>query len=84
MQYEVIQVARRIRELRDILGISIEEMARITDCTEEKYLECENGNADFSFTFLYKCANRFGVDIAELVTGEKNKLSFYTVTRAGK
>lgn len=27
MEYEIVQVARRIRELRDILGFSVHEMA---------------------------------------------------------
>ena len=70
MEYEIVQVARRIRELRDILGFSVREMAETVDCTEEEYLACENGESDFSFTFLYKCAKKFGVDIAELITGE--------------
>ena len=56
MEYEIVQVARRIRELRDILGFSVREMAETVDCTEEEYLACENGESDFSFTFLYKCA----------------------------
>lgn len=43
---------------------------RRIDCTDEEYLACENGASDFSFTFLYKCAKKFGVDIAELITGE--------------
>ena len=84
MEYEIVQVARRIRELRDILGFSVREMAETVDCTEEEYLACENGESDFSFTFLYKCAKKFGVDIAELITGEMPKLSFYTITRAGE
>ena len=53
MEYEIVQVARRIRELRDILGFSVREMAETVDCTEEEYLACENGESDFSFTFLY-------------------------------
>lgn len=84
MEYEIAQVARRIRELRDILGYSVSEMAQTLSCTEEEYVAGERGESDFSFTFLYKCAKKFGVDIAELVTGEVPKLSFYTITRSGE
>lgn len=31
MEYEIVQVARRIRELRDILGFSVHEMAETVD-----------------------------------------------------
>lgn len=83
MEYEISQVAQRIRGLREILEISIEDMANITDSTVEEYVACEEGKSDFSFTFLYKCAKRFGIDITELITGEVPKLSFYTIVRKG-
>lgn len=79
-----MEIAIRIRELRDILGITEEEMAKKTDVTVEEYREYEGGARDFSFTFLYECARTFGVDIVELLTGENPKLSYYTVVRAGK
>ena len=84
MENQVIQIAERIRGLRMIMEISIEEMAQATDVSVEQYQKCEEGKDDFSFTFLYKCAEKFGVDIAELITGEMPKLSFYTIVRSGK
>jgi len=84
MSEQIIQVAERIRGLRLILDITPEEMAEVTDTTVEQYLGLESGENDFSFTFLFKCAQRFGVDIAEIVTGDMPKLSFYTITRAGE
>jgi hypothetical protein len=33
---------------------------------------------------LLKSSERFGIDIAELLTGETPKLSFYTIVRRGK
>ena len=84
MEAKIQEIAERIRGLREILEISEEEMARITDTSLEEYRAKEAGQSDFSFTFLYECAKAFGVDIVELLTGEKPKLSFYTVVRSGK
>lgn len=84
MEYEISQVAQRVRGLREILEISKEEMAKITDISVKEYEACEDGEADFSFTFLYKCAKRFGVDITELITGDVPKLSFYSIVRKGE
>lgn len=84
MEPRIIEIAERIKALREILEIPAQEMANITDVTVGEYLELEAGNADFSFTFLFKCAERFGVDIVELLTGENPRLSFYTVVRKNK
>lgn len=84
MEARIMEIAQRIRELREILELSVEEMARRTGTTVEEYILCESGESDFSFTFLYQCAKVFGVDLMELVTGEKPKLSFYSIVRKGE
>lgn len=84
MEMRIAEIVERIKGLRNLMDITEEEMAKVTDVTVEKYREYESGSIDFSFTFLLKCAERFGVDLAELLTGENPKLSFYTVVRRGK
>ena len=77
------EVAERIKTMRDIMTLSEEEMAKCTGITVDEYRLCENGETDFSFTFIYKCANRFGVDPTDLIKGTSPTLSTYTVTRKG-
>ncbi len=84
MDNQVVQIAERIRGLRDICDYTVEEMAASCDVTPEEYRACEAGQVDFSFTFLYKCAAKFNVELTELLTGDSPKLSGYTVTRAGE
>lgn len=83
MEEKILEIAQRIKELREILEISIEEMAACVGVSKDEYVDYENAQNDFSFTFLHKCANRFGVDIVELLTGENPRLSFFTVTKNG-
>ncbi|HYH04040.1 MAG TPA: cupin domain-containing protein [Bacillota bacterium] len=83
METHILEIAERIKGTREILDISAEEMAKVTDTPIDKYLALENGNSDFTFTFLMKCAQRFKVDIVELLTGSNPTLSFYTVERSG-
>ena len=40
---KIQEMAGRIKELRDITGISAEEMAKKTDVSLEEYLACEKG-----------------------------------------
>ena len=83
-EVKIKEVAERIASLREDLGISVEEMSAITDSSVEEYKKLEAGEQDFSFTFIYKCANTFNVDITELLEGSSPELSGYTVTRKGE
>lgn len=84
MEMQIKEIAERIRGLREILDIPAEEMAECTGQSLDNYEKLESGARDFPFTFLMKCAQRFGVDIIELLTGSDPKLSFYTIVRQGK
>jgi mannose-6-phosphate isomerase-like protein (cupin superfamily) len=84
MEPKINEIAKRIRVLRDIFGFTVRDMAVWLGISEEEYLNCEAGKKDFSFTFLYKCAEKFGVDIIEILTGESPHLKGYTVVRGGK
>lgn len=84
MDNHLLEIAERIRGLREILDISTEEMARICGISEDEYIAYESGTRDFTFTFLYLCANRFNVDMMELLTGDQPRLSGYCLTRAGQ
>ncbi|MDR1002870.1 MAG: cupin domain-containing protein [Oscillospiraceae bacterium] len=84
METKLIEVAQRIRALREIMDFSADEMAAAAGVSSEDYTKAENGEVDFGFTFLYKCAEKFGVDIVELLTGENPKLSFYSIVRSGE
>ncbi len=77
------EVALRIRDLREILEISEEDAAAATDTTIEQYRAYERGELDYSFTFIYKCAQLFGVDVTDILKGSSPKLSEYSVTRRG-
>lgn len=84
MDTKLFEIAERIRGLREILDISVSEMAQVTGVSVEEYEALESGSNDFSFTFLFKCAERFGVDMIELLTGDRPKLSFYSIVRKGQ
>lgn len=83
MESRITEIAQRIKGTREILEYSVEEMAAATEVTPEEYVELESGNSDFTFTFLFKCAEKFGIDMIELMSGDQPKLSFYEVVRAG-
>ena len=84
MEYKIKQVADRIRELRLIMGLSVEEMAERTDTTVEEYVACEEGKRNLSIAFLYHCTLILGVDMGDLLEGKSPKLRSYALTRRGE
>ena len=81
---KLAEVSKRIKELRDIYGLSDMEMAEKTEVTLEEYRAYENGTDDMPFSFVHKCALAFGVELTDLLEGQSAKLTTYTVTRKGK
>ena len=76
------EVASRIKSLREDLELTLQEMADATGRSVAEYAAQESGEQDLSFTFLYKCAAKFGVDVIELLTGESPHLAGYSLVRA--
>ena len=81
---QLMDIAARIRDMRDILGYSVQKMAELTEVSESVYRQYETGEVDLPFSFIHKCAKVFGVEITVLLEGRSAKLSGYTVTRKGK
>jgi len=77
-------IAARIKDLRDIAGLSAREVAEKTDIDLAEYEAYETGSRDFSFSHLFNIAEALGVDISDLLTGESPKLHGYVLTRAGQ
>lgn len=84
MNYNIKEVASRLRGLRETLNFSIEEFSARTGVSVSEYEKIENGEKDFSITFLYKCAEIFDVELVEILTGQAPKLSTYSIVRKGK
>ena len=84
MTYKMKEVAERIRELREITGLSVEEMASRTGLSVDEYIACESGNRNLSVAFLYHCTLSFGVDMSDLLEGRSAKLRSYALTRKGE
>ena len=78
------EVAKRIREMREICDITETDMAKKTEVSLDEYRAYENGELDFPFTFIHKCSLAFGIGITDLLEGQSAHLSSYTVTRKGQ
>ncbi|MBQ6090316.1 MAG: AMP-binding protein [Lachnospiraceae bacterium] len=78
------EVAQRVKEMRELSAISIHEMAEATNMSIEDYMALEEGKIDFTFSFIYKAAEKFKVDIADILQGSSPNLVTYSLVRKGK
>ncbi len=84
LDFKIKEMAKRIKELREIENLTTSQMAAKTAVSEEEYIACENGESDLNFAFIYRCANVFNVDVTDIIEGYSPKLKSYTVTRRGE
>lgn len=67
LDYKIREMAGRIKDLREIEGLTTYEMASKTQVTREEYIKCESGESDLNFTFIYRCALALGVDVTDII-----------------
>lgn len=84
MSEQIKLIAQRIRELREISGISLEDLAKEFDISSELYQQYESGSVDIPVSFLYEVANKFHVELTAILTGEGPRLHTYSLVRKGK
>ena len=84
MNEQIQLIAARIKELREIAGISAESFANELNIEKDLLLNYENGNTDISVGFLLKVAHRFNLELSALLRGDQPKLHVYSVVRKGK
>ena len=83
LDFKIREMAARIRELREIEGLSPEEMAQKTGVDVAEYIRCESGESDLNFAFIYRCAMTLNVNVTDIIEGQSPTLKSFTVTRAG-
>ena len=62
MNPELLQIPKRIRELREILDLSTIEVAEKLGVTLDEYQRYESGEQDIPVSTLYEIANILGTD----------------------
>jgi transcriptional regulator with XRE-family HTH domain len=83
MKEKIREIAQRIRELRELEGISPEQMAAGVGVEPEYYQACEAGQVDIPASMLLEIAQILKTDITVLLTGD-SPFEYFYVTRKGR
>lgn len=84
MTDQIKLIAERIKELREIAGISAETLAKDLGVANDLLLKYESGAMDIPVSFLFKVAHKFEMELSALIGGDEPKLHVYSVVRKDK
>jgi quercetin dioxygenase-like cupin family protein len=84
MDEQLRLIAQRITALREIAGVTATTVADELQLPLATYQQFENGEADIPVSMLMRIAQRFHVELTELLTGENPRLHGYCLVRRGK
>jgi len=84
MKENIKEIAARVKVLREIEEISVEDLAKELGFELPEYQAWESAQKEFPVGALVEIAARFKVDLSELISGAASKLKTFCVTRAGQ
>ena len=84
MEMDLVNIPKRVKELREILEIEPSEMASKLGVSLIKYLAYESGEQDIPISTLYEIAAILEVDFTTLLTGRTPTMTSYSVVRNGR
>jgi len=84
MERQIIEIADRLRGMRESLEITPEKAAQTCDVPVADYLKFESGETDIPVSILHRMSRHFGFDITTLLTGDEPHVHTYSLTRKGK
>jgi transcriptional regulator with XRE-family HTH domain len=81
MNEEIIQIAQRIKALREIKGFTQESFSENLNISLDDYKSMESGKTDISVALLTKISHTLNIELVAILTGENPKLHQYCVVR---
>jgi mannose-6-phosphate isomerase-like protein (cupin superfamily) len=84
MNEQIKQIAERIKEIREISGISSETMADKLGVPKERYILYEGGDTDIPIGVIFSISELFNVELSVLLGGDNPRLHIYGIVRNGK
>jgi mannose-6-phosphate isomerase-like protein (cupin superfamily) len=84
MEEQIRQIAERMKGLREVLELSVEEVAHTCGIPVEKYLEYESGKIDIPVSVLHRISQQYGVELTVLLTGQEPHMHRYSLVRKNK
>lgn len=83
MNDQIKDIGMRLRFMREDCDFTVKDMAEKLNVSEKDYEAFENGDKDFSFSFIYNAADVLGIDVLHLISGDSPTLSMCCMVKKG-
>ncbi len=83
MNDQIKDIGMRLRFMREDCDYTVKDMAEKLNVSEKDYEAFENGDKDFSFSFIYNAADVLGIDVLHLISGDSPTLSMCCMVKKG-
>lgn len=83
MSDEIKQIAQRLVGLREVLGVTQEEMAKRSQIDLDKLQKAERGEGDISVGMLQNIGRHYDIPLEVLMFGNEPHMASYYLTRNG-
>lgn len=84
MNKQIQEIASRIKELREICDLTVEDISKELNIPVSTYLAYENAEVDYPISVMYEIASILNVDLTEILTGTSPKLANCSLVRKGE
>jgi len=84
MHDSIQEIAQRLKEIRELSDVEIDELCDHLTISRQQYLDIESGKVDIPISVLCEAAAYYRLSVTELLTGEEAKLKLYSLVRKGK
>lgn len=84
MENENKLIARRLKGLREIMDVSVEEAGKVCGISPDDYLKYESGEKDIPVSILHSMAKAYNFELTALLSGEEPLMHSYSLTRKGR
>lgn len=84
MEEQIKQIAERLKEMREVLNIPVEEAASACGISAEEYLNYESGESDIPVSILHRMSHHYNFELTMLLSGEEPHMRSYSLTRKEK
>nr|WP_319999680.1 XRE family transcriptional regulator [uncultured Draconibacterium sp.] len=84
MNGQIKEIAMRLRGLRDMLNLSVDEIATSCRVSAEEYEDYESGKTDIPIGVLENISKKYNIGLTALLFGDEPHMKSFYLTRAGQ
>lgn len=84
MEDAIKQIGERLKGLREVLDIPVQEISALCGLSEDAYLKVESGESELSISCMQKISRQYGIALDVLLFGVEPHMNSYFLTRKGQ